>query len=100
MSTTQAELVLDARNGTGESPVWRVQEQALYWVDIPARKLCRYVPATGAVTEWLAPEMLGCAVPTGQPSQWLAGAESGVLRLELLADGKTNSTKVAPVAHA
>ena len=26
----QAELVLDARNGTGESPVWSSAEQALY----------------------------------------------------------------------
>ena len=30
----QAELIVDARNATGESPVWDVAEQALYWVDI------------------------------------------------------------------
>ena len=41
MHTPQAELVLDARNATGESPVWHAAEQALYWVDIPARTLCR-----------------------------------------------------------
>jgi sugar lactone lactonase YvrE len=35
MSEAQAELVLDARNGVGESPVWDAAEQALYWVDIP-----------------------------------------------------------------
>src|SRR5450759_3445188 len=33
MNMTKAELVLDARNATGESPVWQSQEQALYWVD-------------------------------------------------------------------
>ena len=27
----QAELILDARCGTGESPVWSAHEQALYW---------------------------------------------------------------------
>jgi sugar lactone lactonase YvrE len=27
--STQAELVLDARNATGESPVWHAGEQAL-----------------------------------------------------------------------
>jgi len=43
-----AELVLDARNAVGESPVWLASEQALYWVDIPARQLCRWqaLPAT------------------------------------------------------
>ena len=32
------ELVFDARNAVGESPVWIAAQQALYWVDIPARK--------------------------------------------------------------
>ncbi|MGA8784462.1 MAG: SMP-30/gluconolactonase/LRE family protein, partial [Polaromonas sp.] len=50
---TLAELVLDARNGTGESPVWHAAEQALYWVDIPARKLSRWIPATGQTSSWL-----------------------------------------------
>jgi sugar lactone lactonase YvrE len=47
MSESQAELVLDARNGTGESPVWQAAEQALYWVDIPAKRLCRWSVAEG-----------------------------------------------------
>ena len=37
-----AELILDARNATGESPVWSAAEQALYWGDIPARRLHRW----------------------------------------------------------
>jgi sugar lactone lactonase YvrE len=43
----QAELLVDARHGTGESPVWHVGEQALYWVDIPARALWRRNAASG-----------------------------------------------------
>ncbi len=50
----QAELVLDARNGTGESPVWHAAEQALYWVDIPARALHRW-HATEGHASWSAP---------------------------------------------
>ena len=37
MSEIPVELVLDARNATGESPVWCAAEQALYWVDIPEK---------------------------------------------------------------
>ena len=40
--TPHAELILDAKNGVGESPVWRADEQALYWVDIPACQLWRW----------------------------------------------------------
>ena len=46
----KAELVLDARNATGESPVWHAAEQALYWVDIPARTLRRWTLATGQLS--------------------------------------------------
>ena len=34
-----AALILDARNATGESPVWSTEQQALYWVDIPENRL-------------------------------------------------------------
>ena len=33
----KAELILDARNAVGESPVWLASEQALYWVALAAR---------------------------------------------------------------
>ena len=96
----QAELVLDARNGTGESPVWRGAEQALYWVDIPARKLCRWTPSTGQETSWLAPEMLACIAPTAAANSWIAGAESGVFRLTPQADGQLGFDLLASVSHA
>ncbi|MFC5522485.1 SMP-30/gluconolactonase/LRE family protein [Polaromonas jejuensis] len=97
---TKAELVLDARNGTGESPVWLAAEQALYWVDIPARKLCRWTPATGQASSWLAPEMLACIAPMGTAAGWIAGAESGIFRLQPQADGGLGFERLAPVSHA
>lgn len=100
MSTTQVELVLDARNATGESPVWHVAEQALYWVDIPARKLCRWAQATGQVSAWLAPEMLACIAPLGNTGAWIAGTESGVFQLEPQADGPLGFKRLAAVSHA
>ena len=47
-----AELIVDARNATGESPVWNTAEQALYWVDIPAGRLYRWSAATGQTQSW------------------------------------------------
>ena len=49
-----AELILDARNATGESPVWHAAEQALYWVDIPAGRLHRWQLAGGQTQSWQA----------------------------------------------
>jgi len=57
-----AELVLDARNAVGESPVWLASEQALYWVDIPARQLCRWRLFVGGLFA-LRPGVRGLAEP-------------------------------------
>jgi sugar lactone lactonase YvrE len=99
MSEIRAELVLDARNGVGESPVWRAAEQALYWVDIPARKLFRRVMDTGVLSAWQAPEMLGCIAPTASGAGWIAGAESGVFALDLRDDGTLGLELLAAVHH-
>ena len=69
----QAELLVDARYGTGESPVWHVGEQALYWVDIPARALWRWDAASGQLSSWLAPEMLACIAWGGRAGRWADG---------------------------
>ena len=95
-----AELVLDARNGTGESPVWHAAEQALYWVDIPAHKLCRWTPAIGQLSSWLAPEMLACIAPMAAAGTWIAGTESGIFQLTQQADGQLGFESLAPVSHA
>ncbi len=97
----QAELVLDARNATGESPVWRADEQALYWVDIPAKRLHRWHPGTGTHAQWAGDEMLACIAPrAGHPGQWIAGMESGVFVLATRDDGKLAASALATVAHA
>src|SRR3954451_22254669 len=53
------ECVIDARNTTGEAPIWSAREQALYWVDIPAGNIFRWQPATGARREWHVPSDVG-----------------------------------------
>ncbi|MGQ7815907.1 glucurono-1,5-lactonase [Metapseudomonas furukawaii] len=97
-----AELILDARNATGESPVWHPREQALYWVDIPARRLHRWRLADGASQSWEADEMIACIArrEDGRGGGWIAGMQSGVFQLQPGDDGRLQSTRLAPVEHA
>jgi len=90
------ELIVDARNGTGESPVWHPAEQALYWVDIPARQLHRW--QDGAHEVWQGDEMLACIARTEQG--WVAGMQSGIFQLQTNADGSLDSQLFSPVEHA
>ena len=100
MSKHSVELVLDARNGVGESPVWCAAEQALYWVDIPARTLFRMAIDSGEISQWQAPEMLGCIAPGGLGNSWIAGAETGVFLLEPGPQGQLGFELLASVDHA
>ncbi|TBU96352.1 SMP-30/gluconolactonase/LRE family protein [Phytopseudomonas dryadis] len=94
-----AELILDARNATGESPVWSAQEQALYWVDIPARRLHRWSLADASAQSWEADEMLACIARTAD-GRWIAGMQSGLFRLTAGSDGRLAGERLVGVAHA
>ncbi|MBC8749894.1 sugar lactone lactonase YvrE [Paraburkholderia sp. WC7.3g] len=67
---------------TGESPVWRAAGQALYWVDIPAKKIVRGSLATGQRTEWLLPEQVAC-IAFDRAGTVLAGCETGLFAVTL-----------------
>lgn len=53
--------VSEARDILGESPVWSVRDQALYWVDIRAPALHR-LSSDGAIRSWPLPDVAGCVV--------------------------------------
>lgn len=93
----KAELVLDARNAVGESPVWVEAEQALYWVDIPARRIHRCDAAGSHPAQWALPEMVACIAPRAHGG-WVAAMESGVFAVTLGAETAT-ATKLAAVEH-
>ncbi len=97
---TPAELIVDAKNSVGESPVWRADEKALYWVDIPARQLWRWDARSLVVNSWLAPEMLACIAPLPGVGGWIAGMETGIFTLTQQPDGQLGSVCLAPVTHA
>ena len=94
----EAELVVDAQNGVGESPVWVAAEQALYWVDIPACTLNRWDAASGQTRHWRAPEMLACIAPAGA-GRWVAGMQTGVFSLAAWPEGALAATAVSRAAR-
>ena len=95
----QAELVCDARNAVGESPIWIAAEQALYWVDIPGRTLHRWQAPTGQHAQFRTAEMIACSAPHSAGG-WIAGLESGIFKLDVLPDASLSCKPLAPVAHA
>lgn len=63
----------------GESPFWHPQEQTLYWVDIPGKKICRANVYMGTVDSWEMPTEPGCIAPASTGG-WVIALRSGVYR--------------------
>ena len=57
--TPEIERIVDAKNVIGETPVWSVAQQVLYWIDCEDPKLQRWNPTNGEVTQWPMPERIG-----------------------------------------
>lgn len=51
----RVECVLDIKAESGETPVWSVAEQRLFWVDQEAHRLNAFDPATGQNEAWQMP---------------------------------------------
>jgi len=54
------DCVLNIGAQLGEGAIWSAQEQVLYWVDIPAGRLCRFDPSTGENRVWEMGRSIGC----------------------------------------
>jgi L-arabinonolactonase len=49
------ECILDCQAELAEGPVWDPEDGVLYWVNIKAREIHRYDPATGKDRQWKTP---------------------------------------------
>ena len=58
-----ATCIVDARAQAGESPVWSVAEQCLWWVDIWGRRVHRFDASTGIDTALPMPDVVAFAAP-------------------------------------
>ncbi len=81
MTAQPVTIALDCRCKLGESPVWSVAEQALYFVDIKGQALHRFDPASGAHRAMPQTEDIGC-VALSKAGGFVAGFRSGVWRLD------------------
>ena len=63
----------------GESPFWHPQEQTLYWVDIPGKKVLRANVYTGTVDTWPMPSEPGCIAPA-QSGGLVIARRDGIFR--------------------
>lgn len=55
----QASIAYPANDLLGEGPVWNIEEQALYWIDILQSKLQKWHPVSGGYQSWQLPEHIG-----------------------------------------
>lgn len=93
-----AELVVDARNAVGESPVWHGGDQALYWVDIEGRWLWRWHAESGAARRWRTPQRTGCIAPSRRGG-WVCAMETGLFHAVAGDDDSLEVTPLAAVDH-
>jgi sugar lactone lactonase YvrE len=84
-------VALDIRAELGECPVWSVEEQALYFVDIKGQALHKFDPISGQVTTMAVPEEIGC-IGLRRGGGFIAGLRSGLWLLD--SDGRVE-TKLA-----
>lgn len=82
----------------GESPLWSVAEQALYWVDIEGRQVRRFDWAARRVDSWACAERVAC-IALHARGGLLAAMESGVFHLRLGEAGTLQSDLVAAITH-
>jgi sugar lactone lactonase YvrE len=67
-------------NKVGESPIWSLREQALYWIDVRAPQLLRLQPDTGELTRWHLPSVVGAMALVDDGDVLLAFAH-GLVRM-------------------
>lgn len=72
ISTVTAEL--------GESPVWSAAENAVWWVDIPCKRVHRTDLADHSTRSWTTPEQVGFVALTANGI--VAGMESGLFAFD------------------
>lgn len=65
-----------SQNILGEGPLWNAKEQAIYWVDIDAKKIQRYYPATKKYEIFELPKKV-CLMAFRSKGGMILGAEDG-----------------------
>ncbi len=94
----EVQVLCDVRNKVGESPVWSVQEQALYWVDIEGKQIHRVNWQSRVHQSWSLPERVGC-IALSTRNTVIAAMETGVFEVELKDNSDVRVSCLAKVDH-
>jgi D-xylonolactonase len=65
----------------GEGPIWRAEDQAVWFVDIKSDTLHRFHPETGGQAAWAAPSRPGFIAPL-RGGGFVVGAKAGLHRFD------------------
>ena len=104
LSTPTWTAITPEPDGLGESPFWHPQEQRLYWVDIPGRRIARVavqgLQAQGPAEYWPLTQEPGCIAPV-HGSGLVMALRDGIYRadewggdLQLLAAAPYDTTQL------
>ena len=69
--------LLQAHNKLGETPIWALEDNALYWVDWGGQPSCRFVPETGEFSTFPVPVPV-TALARRNGGRWIAIAQNGL----------------------
>lgn len=89
----QIDCVQAANAFLGEGPVWHVEEQRLYWLDVGRPAVHAFEPGRGQVGIWPLPSECGCMVPRQGGGVVLATRNEGIVALD------TTSGRLRPIAQ-
>lgn len=73
---SEPECVVKVNNLLGESPIWSVERQALFWIDVRNPMIHRFVPATGKHDKWTVETEIG-SIGLAQDGKLIAGLRTG-----------------------
>lgn len=96
---TAVERLTEPAFTVGESPVWRAEESALYFVDIPAGKILRLDPAGATLETWKAEEPVAC-IAFAKDGTLIAGMQTGLFALSLGEKGRVAAKRLATPGFA
>jgi sugar lactone lactonase YvrE len=94
------QTIADVPDAVGESPVWDVRDQRLWWVDIEGQCIRNCQPGLPeTVQSWRMPERVGCIALTSVSGQLVAAMETGIARVTLHSGGEFDCHWIAKIQH-
>jgi sugar lactone lactonase YvrE len=81
-------VAIDQAALLGEGPVWHIEQQSLWYCDIPGRRLHRFHPASGASAHWDFHTDVGSFAPTGAGT-FVVALRDGLWRFDPATDERS-----------